>query len=246
MQCAVVHKVMSSQGKVMKKLILKLFAQLTGNKQNTVPLAANDNLATASNGSENGVRCQLVQVLMRDLLRKHGIPPQWMDCQMTVVSSRTKGPGMYLRLIVHHWDERLMNYASAFQKELVSNIMQFEPQAAQWLHAVSWQLEVEGSCPYTTLPSKSFWLEVKPNKVCALQQESSPESDQQLPRQPVEPTTETVDRLQLERLFAVRDEELSAQAHHDTDAQWHEKTQPMPLLELAVNTEKKGKALQFG
>ena len=110
------HKVVDCQGKVTKKLVCKLFAQLTGNKQDTAPPAANDNLTNVSNGSGNSMRRHLVRVLMQDLLRKHCIPPQWMDYQMTVVFSRIEGPGMPLRLIVHHWDKRLMNYASAFQK----------------------------------------------------------------------------------------------------------------------------------
>lgn len=87
-----------------------------------------DNPLTIEDGSENATRRQLVQVLMRDVLRKSGIPPQWIDCQMLLVSSRTRGQGMYVRLVIKHWDKRLMNYAFAFQQALLADIRHFEPR----------------------------------------------------------------------------------------------------------------------
>ena len=114
--------------------------------------------ATIEDGSDNALRRQLVHVLLRDVLRRHGIPATLIECQMLVVSSRSRGPGMYIRLVLKQWDERLVRYAFAFQKALMADIQRFEPQAAEWLHGVSWQFEFGGSCPYAELPDKSFWL----------------------------------------------------------------------------------------
>ena len=209
----------------MKKTILMLFARLSGDKQSAATQVTKDNPATIQEGSENGVRRHLVQVLMRDLVRRHGIPPEWIDCQMMIVSSRTKGSGMYIRLVVQHWDERLMNYASAFQKELLADIRQFEPQATTWLHGISWQLEVNESCPYTTLPGRSFWLEPKADAVS----KSTPKPQPEQPRPEAERQVEPVNNLELERLFAIRDQEIRAQADHGLVAAGYEKTQPAPL-----------------
>ncbi|UUZ64147.1 hypothetical protein LP417_02475 [Polaromonas sp. P1-6] len=125
--------------------------------------ANHDNPATIEDGSDNAMRRQLVQVLMRDVLRKHGIPSQWIECQMLVVSSRSRGPGLYARLVIKHWDERLMTYAFAFQRELLTDIARFEPKASVWLHGISWQLEMDDTYPYTTLPDKAFWQEPAKN-----------------------------------------------------------------------------------
>jgi hypothetical protein len=113
--------------------------------------------ATIEDGSDNALRRQLVHVLLRDVLRRHGIPSALIECQMLVVSSRSRGPGMYVRLVLKQWDERLVRYAFAFQKALMADILRFEPQASEWLHGVSWQFEFDGSCPYAELPEKSFW-----------------------------------------------------------------------------------------
>ena len=112
---------------------------------------------TIEDGSDNALRRQLVHVLLRDVLRRHGIPASLVECQLLVVSSRNRGPGMYVRLVLKQWDERLVRYAFAFQKALRVDILRFEPQANEWLHGVSWQFEFGESCPYTELPEKSFW-----------------------------------------------------------------------------------------
>lgn len=217
----------------MKKTMLRFFAQLSGEgKPTAAPSAPRDNPVTIQQGSENDMRRQLVQVLVRDLLRRHGIPPEWIDCQMMIVSSRTRGSGMYLRLVVQHWDERLMNYASAFQKELFADLKQFEPQSASWLHGISWQLEVDGSCPYTTLPGRSFWLAPQAEAAPAIPAIAPlpapvPKPEQTGPQ--AEHQAEPVNTDELERLFAIRDRELSEQADHSLVAAGYEKTQPAPL-----------------
>lgn len=108
-------------------------------------------------GSETATRGQLVQVLLRDLVKKSGMPPGWVQCQIQVINSRSRGQGIYVRLVVKHWDERLMKYAFAFQKALLTEIVQFEPKAASWLQGIAWQLEVATTCTVTELPGPEFW-----------------------------------------------------------------------------------------
>ena len=211
----------------MKKTMLRFFAQVLGKGERAAATTApRDNPATIQEGSESGLRRHLVQVLMRDLLRRHGIPPEWIDCQMMIVSSRSKGSGMYIRLVVKHWDERLLNYANAFQKELLADLTQFEPQAAVWLHGVSWQLEVDGSCPYTALPDRSFWVGQKagPAASVAAAAANTAAVTQQAPHQ-----AEPVNKEELERLFAIRDREIGEQHDHGLVAAGYEKTQPASL-----------------
>lgn len=143
----------------MKKLISSLFGRSHAAAPKRAPASSRDNPLTIEDGSDNATRRQLVQVLLRDALRKYGIPPRWIDCQMLLVDSRSKGPGMYVRLVVRQWDDRLMNYAFAFQNALMVEITRFEPQAIQWLHGISWQLDVAETCPHRDMPDKSHWSE---------------------------------------------------------------------------------------
>lgn len=144
----------------MKNLMQKLFgARAPAAPPKAVRGSNHDDPPTIQEGSENATRRQLVQVLLRDVVRRHGLPPHWIDLQMMVVASSSRGPGMYVRLVVKQWDQRLMNHAYALQKALLADIARFEPRASEWLHGLSWQLEFGDTCPFVTLPGKSFWLE---------------------------------------------------------------------------------------
>lgn len=211
-----------------------------------------DNPLTIEDGSENATRRELVQVLLRDVLRRSGIPPEWIDCQMLLVSSRSRGHGMYVRLILKHWDHRLMNYVAAFEQALVIDIERFEPRSSQWLHGVSWQLEMGESCPYTELPDKSFWLETAkksatPNAAAAAPaMEPAPSLPERagisIPSVFSTPPTGSAAKAatagsrnsdnpakDLEQLFAIRDRELEQLAADGLMPVGYEKTQPSPL-----------------
>ncbi|HYW56576.1 MAG TPA: hypothetical protein VE934_06435 [Polaromonas sp.] len=113
---------------------------------------------TIDDNSDNGTRRQLVQVVLRDCLRDLGIPPKWVECQMLLVNSRSRGPGMYVRLVVRQWDAQLLTYMVAFQKQLLAAITEFEPTASNWLHGISWEFNVGETCPYPDMPDPSAWV----------------------------------------------------------------------------------------
>ncbi|MGH8857701.1 MAG: hypothetical protein ACREXG_06695, partial [Polaromonas sp.] len=120
-----------------------------------------------------------------------------------------RGEGMYVRLVIKHWDIRLLTYAVAFQKSLLIDIMRFEPHASQWLYGISWQMDVGDSCPYPELPDRSVWAAPakKPDLNGELKQD-------------------------LERIFAIRDADMLVRgaeaAAHPFGA--YAKTQPQMLV----------------
>ncbi len=208
--------------------------------------------------SENGLRQQLVLVMMRDLLRKSGIAPTWVDCHVQVANSRTRGQGVYVRLVLKHWDERLMKYSFAFQKALLTNIVQFEPKAAGWLHGITWQLEVASNCPYPELPDRNFWVYAPPQQagqpatsaavaaptsVAAAVALAAPTVQQTSPfainksaidkfaidKTAPKPTPQNDAKEDLERLFAVRDHELARKFDKVSLSAGFESTEPSPL-----------------
>lgn len=239
-------------------------------------------MSVLHDGSETATRGQLVQLVMRDLVRKSGLPASWVHCQIQVVNSRSRGQGIFVRLAVKHWDERLMNYAFAFQKALLNDIVQFEPQAAKWLHGIAWQLEVAETCTVTDLPEPSFWLATPPAKTPAQKPlvdpfeitpmpadtapahpaaavavaavavmaaaTPAPKTDFLEPLEPLKPLA-PLDPLQplpmildmpqaappddaaqdLERLFAIRDNELAQQAVNNLIPVGYEATEPAAL-----------------
>ena len=187
--------------------------------------------------SENTTRSQLVQVVFRDVLRRHGIPFNWVESQMLMVASRSRGPGMYVRLIMKHWDDRLITHAFALQNTLLADIARFEPRAFDWLHGVSWQFDVDGSCPHTSLPMKAYWQEPatpaapapSPTVVAA----PAPVVTPPTPAAPAAPSAVSVSEQEalqdLQRLFMIRDQEIGRQAADGKPPVGYEKTKPTPL-----------------
>ncbi|MBA3592809.1 MAG: hypothetical protein H0W47_03290 [Polaromonas sp.] len=182
------------------------------------PTDRRDNPLTLDDNSDNATRRQLVQMMMRDGLRKHGIPPGWVDCRILMVNSRSRGQGLYLILVMRHWDMLLLTYAHAFQQQLLAAITEFEPQASVWLHGVSWELDVGDSCPYQDMPDASIWLDLlAPDIPVPAPREAvaAPVADAPIADAPVSEEEAEVLR-DLERMFAIRDANIREQGSPDT------------------------------
>ena len=198
--------------------------------------------------SPTSARRELLGTVLRDTLARQGIPAAWLSPEMLLSTSRSREPGMHLRLLIKHWDARLLMHAVALQNAFIVRLLASDPLASDWLMGISWQFALpdEGACP--PMPHPGSWT-------------ADTESAQQAPKGgraevpggsgdviagPVRiapdrlPTAESraaADvKSDLERLFAARDAELemNAQRLGSTDATqpMYLKTQPMDLDEL--------------
>lgn len=149
-------------------------------------------------GSQTQTRRELVRVLTRDTLRYCGIPDGWVECQVLVVNTRKGETHMHARLVMRHWDEKLVRYSQAFERRLMAEIQRFEPQATDWLHSITWQFKAD-NYPYTEMPPPETW-NGKPLAVSLLDNDSVDDNDSQ-----------SVDELEqdLAQLMAVRDSALA-------------------------------------
>lgn len=183
-----------------------------------------DSPITVEDNTEVGMRGQLIHVLLRDVIRRHGLPPHWIECQILQVASRRRGPGMSVRLIIKHWDARLMQHLMAFQKAFQTDVERFEPKASQWLHGISWQIQPLNACSHIEMPDKAFWLSTP----------SLTPPDEKTPlsaRAEVVPTaarsafeaTQPLDVARdpalndIQRLFAIRDREIAQAGKSDSE-----------------------------
>ena len=113
-------------------------------------------------GSTSGVRRELLRVVLRDTLSRHGIPVSWVGCEMVTTSRRDGEAGMHMRLLVRHWDPRLLHYAMALQDDIQQALTQFDPIAQQWLRGISWQFELPDATLCPAMPEPGTWREAPP------------------------------------------------------------------------------------
>jgi hypothetical protein len=185
-------------------LLNKLFAR-GGAGTETQPASSqfHESETTAQQaGSANAPRRELVQVVMRDTMRKHSIPSDWMDCRILSVVTRKRVSGMHVQFIVSKGQKRLLEFVHAFQESFWEEIEKFEPRARDWLFSLAWQFDGPAPRAKQSKLKAAEWLD----------------GDTQPPEEPADEL-----RSDLQALYAIRDEALkqSAQApgpksRHDT------------------------------
>ncbi len=85
------------------------------------------------------LRRELVQVTLREAMRRHAVPSDWLEVRMLPVVSRRNKSGLHVQLIVKQGQGSLLTYIPAFQSGLMAEIEKFDPRAWEWLLSISWQ-----------------------------------------------------------------------------------------------------------
>jgi hypothetical protein len=195
-----------------------------------------------STASDSTTRRELLRVVLRNTLNRHGIPTTWIGAEMLLATSRNREPGIHWRLMIRHWDPRLLTHAVALQNALIVRVLAFDPLAAQWLMGISWQFSLpdESLCP--PMPHPGTWTSEPRETEETPPQEAEPSSYGDVIAGPVRigtpaapaaaPAEDDDVKADLERLFAVRDAELELNAQRtgsDATQPMYLRTEPQPL-----------------
>lgn len=185
--------------------------------------------------SPASTRREMLRVVLRDTLNRHGIPAAWITADMLVATSRAKEPGIHWRLCVKHWDPRLLNYTVALQNNLIKRVMSFDPLATNWLMGISWQLALddESACP--PMPHPGIWTSEPHAPIIA---RPAVDASSGIIEGPVLIGASAADahadasstaREDLDRLFKIRDEDLQRNSAHDGGRPAFAATEPAKL-----------------
>lgn len=102
-------------------------------------------------------RRELVRVVLRDTLRKHGIPADWIGFEITPLGNSADGSAHLIHLIVLKWHEHLMDFAPALQEQLWQGLGRFAPDSERSQFALAWTFSPDCACPFDTMPEPAFW-----------------------------------------------------------------------------------------
>jgi hypothetical protein len=158
-------------------------------------------------GSRNAPRRELVQVVLRDTMRKHGIPSDWVECRILSAVTRSGRHGLHVNFVVRKAHDRLLTYVFAFQDSFEREMARFDPRAGDWLMSLGWEFKgfnaEEMPDPRTWVHSGSAPLEALPPLVGALRSGGPSDGGQQ----PESGSARTDDDMEsdLRALFAIRD-----------------------------------------
>lgn len=103
-------------------------------------------------------RREIVKVMLRETMRQHGIPADWIECRILPTVGRNKRPAMHVSFVVHQAHDKLLGYVFAFQDSFRRELLRFEPQAKDWGVTVGWQFEGEPTgVQKTAMPDPKTW-----------------------------------------------------------------------------------------
>lgn len=91
--------------------------------------------------SRNAPRRELVQVVLRDTMRKHGIPSDWIECRILSTISRSGRAGIHANFVVRQAHEQLLGYVFAFEDSFEKELARFDPRAGDWLLSIGWEFQ---------------------------------------------------------------------------------------------------------
>lgn len=152
---------------------------------------------TEDQRSRNAPKRELVHVVLRETMRKHGIPSDWIEVRVLSVSSRSKVPGLHVQIIVRQGEERLLAYVHAFQDSFRKELEQFEPRFREWLLSLTWEFQTPSTG--VAMPGPSAWGDLGPASGPGDQAEAPAAPD----TVPAEEDEEVMRDVQA--LFAIRD-----------------------------------------
>jgi len=158
-------------------------------------------------GSRNAPRRELVQVILRDTMRKHGIPSDWIECRMLSTVNRMGRHGLHVNFVVKKAHDRLLAYVFAFQDSFERELARFEPRASDWLLSLGWEFQGFNAAE---MPDPKTWAQSGPAPLEALAPDFPPTEDPSLDAEPLK-TDDDVQR-DLEALFAIRDAAMAQTA----------------------------------
>jgi hypothetical protein len=141
---------------IIKRLFGGRAAERDSQPSSPFPAPESRHPATAT---REDARRELVKAVLRDIRRAHGIPANWIDCEVLSLPPYKGESRMFATLLILHWDERLLKYALAIQRRFSAEIVKLDPSAPRWLQGIAWQFASDADCPFLEMPAPDAWLD---------------------------------------------------------------------------------------
>jgi hypothetical protein len=116
-----------------------------------------ETVAPQSSRTHSDFRHELVRVVLKDTLRRRGIPYDWLSCEVIVVPRGVKHEELHIQLTLLKWSELFLRYAPALEYQLLQGLDRFEPAVDHSGYIISWRFSPDCGCPFTVMPPPMIW-----------------------------------------------------------------------------------------
>lgn len=156
-----------------------LLKKLFGGQAETPTQFHESDSSTSGRSEANAPRREVVHVVLREVMRKHGIPSDWIECRILSGLTRQQKAGIHVQFIVLKGEAQLLDYVHAFQDSFWSEVEKYEPRARDWLFSVAWQFEGNARAGLADMPRFEGWDEdtKAPAETHPAEQDTQPHAD---------------------------------------------------------------------
>ena len=156
--------------------------------------------------STHGVRKEVLKLVMRETLARNGIPESWLSADLLRTNSPKREPGIHVRLLLRHWDPRLLHHGVALEQEFYKRLLALDPTAPNWLMGFSWQFAMEDLSACPPLPHPGSWT--APPQSAQVDDKPTTRAGDIIEGPVMILQTQDEVRADLERLLALRDDDM--------------------------------------
>lgn len=107
--------------------------------------------------ARNAPHRDLIQITLRETMRRHGIPTDWIDCRTLSVLTKQHKPGLHVQFLVRKADYQVLPWIHALQEHFWEQILRADPKAHDWLFSVGWEFYGKSQQDYAQMPGAGAW-----------------------------------------------------------------------------------------
>lgn len=144
-------------------------------------------------------RRELVKLVLRESMRRHAVPSDWIDCRMLPVVTSKRKSGVHVQLIVKQGQASLLGYIPAFQSSLMAEVEKYDARAWDWLLSISWQFDGITASTGGQMPGAGGWKKAGDAPATPARGASTPEAQADQDQEDADVAED------LKALFAIRD-----------------------------------------
>jgi len=180
-----------------------------------------------ANASQHGVRKEVLKLVMRETMQRNGIPESWLSADLLRTASPRREPGIHVRMLIRHWDARILQHGVALEQEFYRRLLAMDPLAANWLMGFSWQFAMEDLSRCPPMPHPGSWTAPQMADTQSPDDKPTTTAGDIIEGPVMIPKSEDDVRADLERLLALRDDDMKR--HGQGSADGFAPTRPIQL-----------------
>ena len=175
--------------------------------------AAHSNAAELETTLNTATHKEVLRVVLRESLFRNGIPASWLAPEILRTVRQGREAGLHLRVLVRHWDPRLLQLAFALERDILMRLQSLDPKAGTWFSGCSWQFALSDVSQCPRLPHPGSWTAPVPPAAAVEENVMETQAGGDVIAGPVVVEQGRADpRANLERLLALRDADIRRQA----------------------------------